>query len=153
MILKIALAASALVVDPCPLDKIIDKLEIIESGGDCAAVGDGGRAVGCLQIHPIMLRECNRILNREEFTLEDRKSRARSRQMAKIFLTAQYYKWSAKYKHRPGEDLLACAWNSGSIFKHVNIRYLEKYKRLPDQVKPISNKAMINQGQKKPRVE
>ena len=146
MILKIALAASSLIVEPCPIEKIIDKLEVIESGRNCQAVGDSGKAVGCLQIHPIMLREANRILGREEFTLEDRKSRARSREMAKIFLTAQYYKWQVKYKHRPGEDLLACSWNTGSIFKHVNIRYLEKYKRLPDPVKPTSNKAMIKQG-------
>ena len=33
----------------------------LESGGDCSAIGDNGRAVGCLQIHEIYVHDVNRI--------------------------------------------------------------------------------------------
>lgn len=142
MILKISLLmASMLSYD---LEAVIDKLEVIESGRDCSAVGDGGRALGILQVHSVMVEECNRLLGREEFSLDDRKSRERSRMMAKIFLTSQYYRWKAKYKTPPPERLLACAWNTGNIEKHVNLDYERKYKALQIPARH-SQKHFINQ--------
>ena len=61
--------------------RIIETLCIIESGGDSAAVGDGGRAIGILQIWPIMVREASRVSG-IPFALADRWSPSKSRQMA-----------------------------------------------------------------------
>ena len=44
----------------------------VESHGDCYAVGDGGLAVGPAQLHPCYVRDTNRILRRQVFTLADR---------------------------------------------------------------------------------
>lgn len=32
-------------------DRLLDAIKVVESGGDCNAVGDGGRAIGPYQIH------------------------------------------------------------------------------------------------------
>jgi len=64
----------------------------IESGGnDYPPDGDGGRAVGCLQIWPIMVAECNRIAGvPDRWTLDDRRDPQESRQMALVFLRYHY---------------------------------------------------------------
>lgn len=52
------------------LNTIIKVLIILESGGDPSAGGDGGKAVGILQIHPIMVRDVSRILGWDVETLD-----------------------------------------------------------------------------------
>ena len=37
----------------------------VESNGDSSAVGDGGKAVGCMQIHPCVIEDVNRIYNKD----------------------------------------------------------------------------------------
>lgn len=49
----------------------------VESGGNDTIVGEHHDG-GCLQITPIAIKEANRILGREEYTLSDRFNRARS---------------------------------------------------------------------------
>ena len=64
---------------------LIAGLIAVESGGNMSAVGDSGRAHGCLQIHPVMVQEANRIVGEERYTLEDRASRRRSVEIAVIY--------------------------------------------------------------------
>ncbi len=71
---------------PQDLDKLIPALIAVESAGRSDAIGDGGRAVGCLQIWPIMVRDVNRIAG-TAYTLADRLDREKSIQMARIYLT------------------------------------------------------------------
>jgi len=47
-------------------------MAMVESGGDPDAVGDGGLAVGILQIQPVMVAEVNRIVGERRYTLADR---------------------------------------------------------------------------------
>ena len=92
---------------------LLDAIEMVESGGDTKAVGDGGQAVGCLQIHPITVRDANRICGSERFCYNDRYSRVKSRQMAEIVLG----EYGAKYEHETGRmasyEVLARIWNGG----------------------------------------
>lgn len=67
---------------------VIAALVQVESGGR-NVTGDGGRAVGVLQIWPITVREANRIAGRQEWTLSDRRNPAKSRAMAACILN--YY--------------------------------------------------------------
>lgn len=48
---------------PSLIAELIPALIQVESGGDDSAVGDGGAAVGCLQIHKIYVDDVNRILD------------------------------------------------------------------------------------------
>jgi hypothetical protein len=82
----------------------------VESSGNNLAVGDKGKAVGALQIHPVMVEDINRILKLKKstktYTLEDRKDRAKSIQMASIFF--QHY-----VKDLRDYETMARAWNGG----------------------------------------
>ena len=84
ILLIILLAATA------QADKLLDAMAQVESGGDCNAVGDYDaktktyRAIGCLQIWPITVKDCNRIIGRNKYTLADRYDRQKSYEMAGI---------------------------------------------------------------------
>ena len=59
-----------------PWDLFVEAVIWRESRGDSNAIGDNGKAVGVLQIHPIMVREANRILamngKENSYTYDDR---------------------------------------------------------------------------------
>ncbi len=128
-LMKYLILLFAITANAEPLSKIIDKLEVIESNGNSQAIGDNGKALGCLQIWSIMVAECNRILKRNEFSDKDRLSRSKSRQMATVFLSHQRTRYFKKYGKYPTSAELASAWNTGSIFKQ-NTKYKNKYKEL-----------------------
>jgi hypothetical protein len=69
------------------IDRLLDAIALVESSNQAAAIGDGGQAVGAYQIRPIFVRDVNRILGCDRYTLTDRLDAGKSRQMAKIFLT------------------------------------------------------------------
>jgi len=87
------------------IELFIDALEVKESNRDTAAIGDNGRAVGCLQIWKIMLRDVNRILGYDHYLYSDRLSREKSREMCKIY-------FSHYCKDMSWHDMARC-WNSG----------------------------------------
>ena len=127
LLLLLALSISA-GAQEYALKDVIKVLCIVESDGDSKAIGDKGKAHGLLQIHPIMVAECNRLLGRDEFTLKDRFSPSRSKYMATVFLSRQmslYVKQCGKY---PDELTLANSWNTGRIFSNQNLKYRNRYK-------------------------
>ena len=86
---------------------IISALIQIETGGHpdpADSVGDQGRAIGILQLHPIMVEEVNRITGLK-YHESDRYSPTLSERMAYAFL---------EYQYRRGVTdpvALACRWN------------------------------------------
>lgn len=68
------------------VERLLDAIVLVESSGRCDAVNDGENAAGAYQIRPIFLRDVNRILGCDRYTLPDRFDPVKSRQMAKIFL-------------------------------------------------------------------
>ena len=77
----------------------------VESGGDPLVVGDGGRAVGAFQIHKIMVAECNRIVVRQKWTMEDRIDPVKSLEMFKTYCL--------HYWPKGGPEQWARGWNGG----------------------------------------
>ena len=102
----------------------IEALIAIESSGNPDAIGDGGQAVGLLQIHPRTVDECNRILKRNEFTLDDRLSRERSVEMFEVI----------QEHYNPERDihLAAKAWNPRAPLSYHR-RIIEKINELKQQ--------------------
>jgi hypothetical protein len=99
-------------------------LMLLESNGDPSAVGDNGKAIGCLQIHPVLVYDVNRIAN-TKYTLNDRLNPVKSQEMAFIYFR-HYLGNSAK----PEE--MARLWNSGPNWrnkKHLTNNYWKKYKK------------------------
>jgi hypothetical protein len=97
-------------------------IEQVESNGRTDAIGDGGRAAGCLQIHKIMVDDINRILGRAEFTYADRLSRQKSFAMARIYLN--------HYGKGKSIEQQARIWNGGpnGHKKAATLKYAEKIK-------------------------
>ena len=90
--------------------------------------GDNGKAIGVLQIHPIMVRQVNQV-GSGVFTLNDRFDRTKSIQMASMFLSHQMVRFRVKHGRRPSARELMCSWNTGSIFKEAPKRYQERVDR------------------------
>lgn len=93
----------------------------VESGGDCNAIGDKGKAVGCLQIWPITVKDANRIIGQDKYTLKDRYSKEKSFEICRIILL--------HYEKTP--EAMARRWNGGSNWKQkpTTIKYWNKVKK------------------------
>jgi hypothetical protein len=102
----------------------------IESGGRInPPPGDNGKAIGCLQIHPIMKREVNRIIGYKRFTCADRRDPVKSYAMAITYLRRQKRRYEVRHGRSPSKALLMRSWNAGSIFKPCTKDYKRKVDR------------------------
>jgi len=88
---------------------LVDALILVESAGSSYAFNEKENACGCLQIRPIMLREVNRILrkqnNDKRFTKEDRWSCGLSQEM--------FYIWRNYHHKNSSDEVIARNWNGG----------------------------------------
>lgn len=112
----------------CLIDAVIE----VESGGDDSAYNKRERAVGCLQIRPIMVREANRILKSygvdRRYALDDRYSRAKS---IEIFsMMAEEVTCCEFLSEDEFFEIVARRWNGGrrGCRKKSTIKYWEKVK-------------------------
>lgn len=97
------------------------KIIIVESEYNPSVIGDGGKAVGLLQIHPIMVREVNRILGKKVYTYNDRYDPEKSIEMFEIY--------QSHYNPDKDLELAARLWNGGphhGRYKKKVDRYIEK---------------------------
>jgi len=103
-------------------DPLIAAIIQVESGGDTLAYNSKEDAVGCLQIRPIMVREVNRLLGKDSFTLKDRWSKAKSIQMFNVLRS-----------HLKGasDEQIARTWNGGYNGKNIpqTMQYWNKVKK------------------------
>ena len=88
---------------------LLSALILVESGGDPGAVGDNGRAHGCLQIRSECLADVNRISGRH-FTCDDCYDPAKAREIATIYLL--------HYGRGASDRELAGIWNCGPSRRH-----------------------------------
>ena len=88
---------------------LVDALIMVESSGNPNAYCKKEKAVGCLQIRPIMLREVNRILRKQKstkrFSLEDRWDCGLSKEM--------FYIWENYHHKISNDEMIARNWNGG----------------------------------------
>lgn len=83
----------------------------VESGGNCNAYNKNENAAGCMQIRPIFVKDINRILGKERFTLADRYDKRKSKQMAMIFWS--HYCVQKRLGREPTLEDLARCFNGG----------------------------------------
>lgn len=105
-------------------EMVINKIIQIESEGNPNAVGDKGSAVGLLQIRPIMIREVNRLLGEQRYTIEDRWCPETSIKIFKDYQDIVNPEWD--------EELAARKWNGGIRGENnpKTDKYYEKYQKL-----------------------
>ena len=86
------------------LNNLISALMIVESGNNDLAIGDQGRAIGCLQIHRAVVLDVNRITG-SHYRHQDMTNRAAARAVCQAYLT--------HYGTGATTEQLARRWNGG----------------------------------------
>ena len=102
---------------------VIDAIIEVESEGNAKAVDKSGKSCGILQITPILVKECNRILqlrkSAKRYSMSDRFSASKSKEM---FLLYQSF-----YNPHNNVEQAIRSWNGGMSFtKRGTQRYFEK---------------------------
>ena len=107
---------------PTIQDSLIAAIIHVESRGDSMACNAGEDAVGVLQIRPIMVREVNRLLKENKYTLADRWSKSKSIEMFNVI---------KDHTTNPTNEILARNWNGGwnGYKKKSTLKYWQKVKR------------------------
>lgn len=88
-----------------PSQRLLSALEAVESNGRVHAVGDRGRAAGCLQIHRCVVDDVNRRYGRG-FAYSDRFDPILAREMCRLYLVMHG-------GHRATDEVYARIWNGG----------------------------------------
>lgn len=87
-------------------------IALVESGGDPQAAGDGGRALGCLQIHHQVVQDVNRVY-RLHLSHRDALDPVKARLICRLYLDH----YGRRYCRLTGKvdtlDILARIWNGG----------------------------------------
>jgi hypothetical protein len=91
------------------LTNLISALMIVESSNNDLAIGDQGRAIGCLQIHKAVVLDVNRITG-SHYRHQDMTNRVQARAVCEAYLT--HYG-----KGKTTEDQ-ARIWNGGPQGHH-----------------------------------
>ena len=86
------------------LNNLISALMIVESSNNNLAIGDQGRAIGCLQIHRSVVLDVNRITG-SHYRHQDMTNRAAARAVCQAYLT--------HYGRGATTEQLARRWNGG----------------------------------------
>lgn len=89
---------------------LLEAMIQVESRGNESAIGDTHMdvpSIGVLQIRPIMVKEVNRILGKEVYTLKDRSSREKSIEMFEV--------WKNHHHKNSSDEKIARCWNGGPL--------------------------------------
>ena len=102
---------------------VIDAIIEVESEGNAKAVDKSGKSCGIMQITPILVNECNRILelkkSSKRYTMNDRFSVKKSKEM---FLLFQSF-----YNPKNDVELAIRSWNGGMNYTQKGTqKYFEK---------------------------
>ena len=102
---------------------VIDAIIAVESEGNAKAIDHSGRSCGILQITPVLVEECNRILkilkSTKRYVLGDRFNAAKSKEM---FLLYQSF-----YNPQNDVEKAIRSWNGGIGYtKRGTQKYFEK---------------------------
>lgn len=97
------------------INHCIRRLYFLESSNGKLLVGDGGKAIGPLQIWKIMVRQVNNIVGYNRYTYEDRHCLKKSKEMCTIFLARQIRDYRRVFGIYPTNRLLIRSWRLGRI--------------------------------------
>ena len=102
---------------------VIDAIIEVESEGKADAVDKGGKSCGILQITPVLVKDCNRILelrkSSKRYAMNDRFSVSKSKEM---FLLYQSF-----YNPKNSVEVAIRSWNGGMNYtKGGTQKYYEK---------------------------
>lgn len=100
------------------LSNLLKGIIYVESQGNCNAISKSGKCVGILQITPILVKDCNRIIGKKKYTLHDRLNKSKSIEM--FYIIQKHYNKEGDI--RKG----AYIWRGGNV--NENKDYYQKVK-------------------------
>jgi hypothetical protein len=105
------------------ISNLISALIIVESSGNDQAIGDQGRAIGCLQIHKAVVLDVNRITG-SHYRHQDMTNRVAARAVCEGYLK--------HYGRGATTEQLARRWNGGPTGdrKPATVAYWAKVKKV-----------------------
>ena len=95
-----------------PSDRLIDALVQVESSGNPSAVGDNGKALGCLQIWSVVVQDVNEV-SRVKYSHSDAFDPAKARAICKAYLAR--YCTAKRLGRIPTDEDFARCWNGGPM--------------------------------------
>ena len=100
---------------PIAIDTLLNAVMAVESNFDSMAYNSKENAAGVLQIRPIMVREVNRLLGEDKYTLKDRWNKAKSIEMFNVIRS-----------HLKGatDEEIARTWNGGYNGKNLSLIHI-----------------------------
>ena len=110
---------------PLDLDRLIPALEHVESRGNPAAIGDGGRAIGILQIWDVVITDVNRAKG-TRYTHRDALDPVKARAICRAYLSI--YCTPKRLGRQPTMEDAARIWNGGpnGHRKPATVKYWQK---------------------------
>ena len=110
------------IIQPIPIDTLLNAIMAVESNFDSMAYNAKENAAGVLQIRPIMVREVNRLLGEDKYTLKDRWNKAKSIEMFNVIRS---------HTKNATDEMIARNWNGGwnGHKKQSTLKYWEKVKK------------------------
>lgn len=87
---------------------LVAAIAAIETGSTGPIPGDGGRAIGPLQIHQCVIDDVNRIAG-SQLSLQDAENPIYAKFICQVYLGY----WSKRLDHEPTVEELARIWNGG----------------------------------------
>lgn len=106
--------------------KVIDAISMVESKGNPKAYNPNGNCAGILQIVPILVKECNQILEKKKsakrYTVSDRYDVQKSKEM--FILLQEHF----NPEHNV-EKAIKC-WNCGFYTKNWKNKSVEYYRKV-----------------------
>ena len=110
------------IIEPIPIDTLLNAVMAVESNFDSMAYNSKENAAGVLQIRPIMVREVNRLLGEDKYTLKDRWNKAKSIEMFNVIRS---------HTKNATDEKIARNWNGGwnGHKKQSTLKYWNKVKK------------------------
>jgi len=110
------------IIEPVAIDTLLNAVMAVESNFDTMAYNEKENAAGVLQIRPIMVREVNRLLGENKYTLKDRWNKDKSIEMFNVIRS---------HTKNATDEKIARNWNGGynGHKKQSTLKYWNKVKK------------------------
>ena len=107
--------------------KLVDALIQVESNGKTNAIGDNGKAKGCLQIWDCVLVDVNKAY-KKKYTKQDCFDKEKSKEICNLYLKLYGRAYEKKTGKKATAEVLARIWNGGpsGYKKQETVKYWNK---------------------------
>ena len=108
--LAIVSMMSVMTVNAKPSDSLINAIIKVESNDNVNAIGDNGKAVGCMQIWKVVVDDVNKV-SKLKYNYNDRFNKEKSIEIFKLYINK--YATAKRLGRTPTDEDMARIWNGG----------------------------------------